>query len=818
MSTMNKKNLPIFISLLVVSLFFTVVFYYAYTIITSNNSHLRAQNFYDARLSENLPQEEIDMLNGLDEIEIAGGSSAKAHSARYKGQLLSLVGQDLNVNQMREYSYLMEGRFPKSRSEIVLNETLVEKEGLILGDTVELELGKRLIEGEEIDARSVYTDQETFETTGKQTFTLVGVYRDFYNENLKINYGLSIVQDDERLVPLINFKYFEQAYEDKEDIQTSIRKLLDSEIDLEFNDTLVHFYGLDVSPAKNMMTQIINISSLILCVVIFVFFIKNIFWVWGVRKIRELSIYKSIGSTDFQIYHLLLKEAVTISILPILVGHFLGFIFIRYLFERAISIQDETPIYNLVQFNGILSLVIILTAIVIVLLAVIYPARKIAKINIIDGIKGNFSFSRKDHKKSSANLWDELRINNLASIKSQRYISSIGILIIAVFCILFSISNYIRDFYTFDDGYDLTVKYYSQSGSIPKVLQDILADFDVEGFISKEKYIAVEPNLELSQAAKAYHLDKKLAKKMEDVNQNYITGTLIAMEVEDLKKLGGQEGKYTLYNQVQANPHEPIADAETVQYFENPQLIELTVNAETDEKTQAIQVADNITELGVYQIRILPFTVVLFTDFSTFNQLMDSSNYDKHMNYSFVLKLNVPAGEQGHVKQEISRKIENAISYNESFNIYTKEELRAAYFTDIESFRMIIYGIAAIIFLLNITNGYSAINLSLLSRRKEFGTLYTIGMDSKALKKRFNKEFLFEQLKSFLLSVVISLFLMMIIAQLYRSVNIKALILYFPYVEFLVFSGLVYGLNLLIYRAGLNLILSYNPIELIKGT
>lgn len=168
MSTMNKKNLPIFISLLVVSLFFTVVFYYAYTIITSNNSHLRAQNFYDARLSENLPQEEIDMLNGLDEIEIAGGSSAKAHSARYKGQLLSLVGQDLNVNQMREYSYLMEGRFPKSRSEIVLNETLVEKEGLILGDTVELELGKRLIEGEEIDARSVYTDRKLLRLLGNK--------------------------------------------------------------------------------------------------------------------------------------------------------------------------------------------------------------------------------------------------------------------------------------------------------------------------------------------------------------------------------------------------------------------------------------------------------------------------------------------------------------------------------------------------------------------------------------------------------------------------------------------------------------------------
>ena len=34
---MNKKNFPIFISLFIVSLFFTVVFYYSYTIVKYNN-------------------------------------------------------------------------------------------------------------------------------------------------------------------------------------------------------------------------------------------------------------------------------------------------------------------------------------------------------------------------------------------------------------------------------------------------------------------------------------------------------------------------------------------------------------------------------------------------------------------------------------------------------------------------------------------------------------------------------------------------------------------------------------------------------------
>lgn len=184
---MNKKNLPIFISLLIVSLFFTVIFYYGYTNISSSNRQLKATNFYDARLSEDLSQEEIAKLNQVEAIELAGGTSARAHSAKYKDHLISMVGQDVQVKQMREESYLLAGRFPESANEIVLNESLVKQEGLSLGDELVIELGERQVDGKTIDARSTYTAEESFETTESRHYTLVGVYKDFYNENLKIN-------------------------------------------------------------------------------------------------------------------------------------------------------------------------------------------------------------------------------------------------------------------------------------------------------------------------------------------------------------------------------------------------------------------------------------------------------------------------------------------------------------------------------------------------------------------------------------------------------------------------------------------------------
>ncbi|WP_195856863.1 ABC transporter permease [Aerococcus urinae] len=399
---MNKKNLPIFISLLIVSLFFTVIFYYAYTNISSSNRQLKATNFYHARLSEDLSQEEIEKLNQVEAIELVGGTSARAHSAKYKDHLISMVGQDVQVNQMREESYLLAGRFPESADEIVLNESLVKQEDLTLGDELVIELGDRQVDGETIDARSTYTAEESFETKERRHYTLVGVYKDFYNENLKINYGLPLVADDEELIPLITFHDFKAAYAQRETIQDEIQSLLGKEVELDFNDSLVRYYGLDVSQSKNLMTQLVNALSLLLCMGIFVFFIKNIFWVWGVRKIRELSMYKSIGSTDFQIYLLLVKGAVTVSVLPVLIGHVLVFFLIRYLFEVANSGKAEVVFFNQVHFNWILSLVIIPVALAVVLVAVIYPARKIAKIDIIEGLKGNFNFSKRRGKKKKS--------------------------------------------------------------------------------------------------------------------------------------------------------------------------------------------------------------------------------------------------------------------------------------------------------------------------------------------------------------------------------------------------------------------------------
>ncbi|MCI5642830.1 MAG: ABC transporter permease, partial [Peptoniphilus sp.] len=160
--------------------------------------------------------------------------------------------------------------------------------------------------------------------------------------------------------------------------------------------------------------------------------------------------------------------------------------------------------------------------------------------------------------------------------------------------------------------------------------------------------------------------------------------------------------------------------------------------------------------------------------------------------------------------------IREKISPEDRFNITTSQEVDTNREKDIRSFIKLTAAIASIIFVLNITNGYSSINLSLMSRQKEIGSLYSCGMDLDELKKAYEKEFIGEQIKSFIISILISLGVMIVISVLSSKLTMLNLIEYYDYKIFIGFSLLVYCINLLIYHFSLKRILDRPTIDLIR--
>ncbi|WP_040397412.1 ABC transporter permease [Anaerococcus senegalensis] len=809
---MNKKNFPIFISLFIVSLFFTVVFYYGYTNMKANYGYYMASSFYHGEIKEELSSEDVKKLKSIEDIDLVGKMSLNPDNGKLADDLVVINYQDQAINKMREYSRLMEGRFATKEDEIVLSESLVKKNNLKIGDKVELELGKRFLNGEKVGPTSANTDREKFEIKGSKSFTLVGVYGDVYNKYSKLNFALGRQDKMTTFRTFIKFHSFEEAYKNKDKIQNEINKILGKDVHLEFSKGLINYYGVENEPSQNIMSQAVLVLSVLGCVAIFVFFIKNIFWVWGLRKIRELSIYKSIGSTNGQIYLMLLKEGLIISAIPILLGHIAGFFFIYYLY-RNIQKGERVSAFEAVRFNPLLSLAILFVSFIIVALAIKSPAKKISKINIIDGIRGNIDFS-KSKKKRANDFWKELRLNNLASIKSQRYISALGILIISVFIIIIGISGYFRDYSYYDTGYNFSVEYYSEKDEVPMALSEIREKTPNEkSYIFKEKYVIVKNNLNFLQEAKNAGLDKEAEKDIEKYNSEGMDGFLIALEEDDLKELGGNKGEFLLYNMIQEDSSIPISKAKKIPYFENPTSLDISIG---DDYETSIKISKAIEDLGELKSRTMPFDVKIYTDFDTFYNLMQKADDEKYKNYPFTLDMRINDSDTEDIKEYVEAMIRGKLSPEDRFNIMTGEEQRENRYKDLKSLMKITIGIASIIFVLNIINGYSSINLSLMSRKKEIGSLYSCGMDLDELKKVYEKEYLNEQIKSLLIVILTSIGIMFIISIFSSRLTFLSLLNYYDYKIFLGFSLIVYCINLLIYHFSLKRILDRPTIDLIR--
>ena len=809
---MNKKNFPIFISLFIVSLFFTFIFYFGYRSLRSNYGNYMASSFYHGEIKEELSNEDVEKLKSIKDIDLAGKMSLDPDNGKLADDLVVINYQDQAINKMREYSRLIEGRFAEKEDEIVLSKSLVEKNKLKIGDKLDLDLGKRFLDGEEIGPTSANTDREKFESQGSKSFTLVGVYGDVYNKYSKLSFALGLQDKMTTFRTFIKFHSFEEAYKNRDKIQSEINKILGKDVHLEFSKSLINYYGVEHEPLQNIKSKAVTVLSVLGCIAIFVFFIKNIFWVWGLRKIRELSIYKSIGSTNGQIYLLLLKEGLVTTAIPILLGHLVGFFSIYYLY-KYIQIDKQLSEFNLVKFNPLLSLAILLVSFTIVALAIKSPAKKISKINIIDGIRGNIDFS-KSKKKRAKDFWKELKLNNLASIKSQRYISAIGIIIISVFIITIGISTYYRDYSSYDNGYNFSVDYFSEKNQVPKILNEIVDKIpNDKSYISKDKYVQVENTNEFSKEAKAAGLDEEARKNIEKYKSEGMDGFIIALEEKDLKELGGKKGEFVLYNTIQEDSSIPIAKAKRIPYFENPQTLD--INFEND-YNKTIKISKTITDLGKYKSRTMPFDVKVYTDFDTYFKLMEESGDEKYTGYAYTLNMKVKDSDTKDVKEYVETMIREQISPEDRFNITIGEEIAKNEYKDVKSFIKFAIGIASIIFVLNITNGYSSINLSLMSRKKEIGSLYSCGMDVDELKNIYQKEFIGEQVKSFIISIMVSLGVMFIISIIASDLRMSTLIKYYDYKSFLGFSLVVYGINLIIYHFSLKRILDRPTIDLIR--
>lgn len=809
---MNKKNLPIFMSVLITALFFTMIFYFVYTNVQDHYKGYRLISFADAELDVKLFSNEIKQLEMIKEIQTAGGLSEELWSARFQEAMLAIHFQDAGINTMREYSNLIEGRFAEHKREIVISQNLAEKYQLEVGDKILLQVGSRYTGEQVLSPTATYTDKESFKEQENREYTVVGIHGNVYNKYLDISFALTMPEENRKLSPYIRFKDFKAAYQNREQIKEEIEKQLGRRVDLNFSEIMMHYYGVKESGMKAWISTIINIISILFVIFLFVFFVRNIFRVWGLRKAGELSMYKSIGTTNSQIYWLLMKEAVLISLLPILIGHGLGYLLmsgIYYQMQKTMAVDKIV----FMEFSLALSAVTLGVALFIIMLAVFAPAGAIAKINIIDGIRGNF-YAKSRKRKRYKDLWKELRNNNMASIKSLRYITAVGTIIISCFLIAVGISDYFSEMSFLESDYNINITYKTGQQEVPPVLKEISRHFsEKKAYISRSKYFNMDFEWPLAEEAMASGIDKQLEEYFEG-EEKKIEGMLIGIEEEQLNQLGGKKGEFLLRNLVQEDIKLPLAKAKYIRYLDSPS--ELSIYLSGAEPATKIKITKEITGIGELEEVIRPLEIQIFTDLDTQKELIEGHNKAQSARSVFELKMKVEDSEITDTKDYLEKTLKAGAAFDEQFNLVSGDEIAAKRSIDVRVLLLIIGGIGLVILLLNITNGYACINLSLLSRKREIGSLYSCGMEKEGLIRLYLTEFGAEEIRSIGITALITAAVMLTIDLLSSSISIKVLLLYFPWLFFGVFAVLIYGVNLLIYYFALRNILKQPVVELIR--
>lgn len=819
---MNKKNLSISLSLFITAIFFTFCVYFGYVNNKFDYEYFRNNSIYDARIMPDTIFGDSSKLIEIKNIGEVGEVAVENNSAKLSQNVLAVNYTNQGFNKMLEDNLLKEGKFATKENEITIPKNLAEKENLKIGDKVELKFGNRLVDGKLIKPVSSVTKDEKFVKENSRIFTISGLTRNLYNENMKIFYVSTVIPKNAKTNSFVRFNNFRKAYSDKANLENEIASVLNKDkVELEYSEIMKDYYKVDESPLEQNRQTIADALVIFAAILVFLFFVKNIFTVWGLRKIREVSMYKSIGSTDYQIYKLLLKDGLKISLLPIILGHIIGYGGINLLYLGIQKISEEEEKFKYIEFSPMLSFIVLLICFFIIFIAIFAPAKKIARINIIDGIKGNFN-DKNIKLKRNKDIWKELKINNLKTISSQRYISAIGMIIVSIFLIVFSMAKYNRVKNTYTYNTNINILIHSNEAEVPNVLKDIMKTTENDrAFLSTEKYISLSKDQDYSDEFRSLNLDEKMRKYYDNGEDFYLDGIITALDDKTFEKIGGKKGEVLLLNKVQVNPNAPVDGSETTKYFENMDILNYSIT-EDENYNYSIKVDRLIDNTKDFRQRRLPFYVNLYVDFDTYFKLLNEwnkyylrNNNDLRRN-TYELSMQVDENKLEDIKHEIKDKLDSSIAYNETYNLTTSIDQEENHMKDVKTFGLMIISIASIIFILNVTNGYSSINLSLMSRKKEIGSLMSCGIEKDELKNKFTRDFIIEEIKSLVIVLIVSLAVIFIIAKISPTLDMKILLSYFEYKYFIVFGILIYGINILIYNLSLKNILKTNPIDLIR--
>ena len=746
-----------------------------------------------------------------------------------------------NINKYKPYAYvvgytksafdnttlkLVSGRLPENNKEIIVSVPFKNSAKVKIGDTISLDIGKRVCtDGTILNQSNPYfveegeTDlcHEYITDTSKHEYKIVGI-----TERLNYNIegysapGYTLITKIDKASDNINVSLlFKDAKYYKEYINNIANDNDLNKYNITLNDELLRWSGASLS--DRTMNMLYAVAGVVIGIIILtsVFVIKNSFDIANQEKKKMYGMLSSIGATSKQIKKNVLHEGFILGLIGIPLGVLCG-IFADYILVIIINyigkFNDVKFVFSISIWPVILSIIL---GVVTIYLSVVRAAKKSSKIAPIEAIRNNNEIKINSKKIKSSKIVDKLfgvggdiAYKNLKRNKKRNRTTIISIVIsVAVFISLSSFLSY---------GFKLTNQYYQDANydiqlylrdtneeESKKIINDIIKMDNVS------RYSIIRSMSMIFDYKKYYNEDvleyfggvKDLSLRIMSVGEEEFERILKENKISDTNfdYKGLLIDKNIFYQEGSKN-------------YKEVNLLDLnkfkTVTGSINNKDLNIEILKRIDNslMGFQKVYSETPTIIVSDEF--YDYIVSNYNVNATDSRSLYIKSTDAEKLESVIKEYL---LDNDITNYSLFNIETEAKAQRSLIILVAIF---LYGFIIVISLIGVTNIINTISTNMNLRRREFAMLKSIGMTKNEFNKMINLESIMYSTKALVIGIPLGLLGSFAIYKAFANGSDYGFI--FPWQAILIAIFVVYILVSLIMYFALRKTKSENIIDTIK--
>lgn len=690
---------------------------------------------------------------------------------------------EVNKNYFNELK-LIEGRFPENDNELVISSHISSNgsKDYAVGESITLDYGYRVFEGEKNYNNDGYIEGENLVITDSREYTIVGIVSRSNYEDYSAS-GYSVFTLNENLDGNINlYTVFNQKNKIINQAKELAKELDYDENAIIYNASLLALYGESgySNVSSSMVKMLVIMLSLVSigCIIV----IYNSFAISVMERKKEFGLLSSIGSTRKQLSYMVFFEALIVGLIGVILGIVGAYIGIGVVVAIINNLIGDLLEYKLHLVTNMMFIIIpVIFMALVILISAIVPSRRASKVSPIEAIRQNddIKINRKKIKTSKFinklfGIEGEIALKNIKRNKKKYRITIVSLFISIVLFISFSaymnytlntVNNVVGEY-----PYDITIVYYDESDTIKQKIDQIVNSPEVDDYV---KYKVVEvPIKRINNYTEEY---KNYAKNrfMDDYDElfaknkfDYISVIVLDDNSYDTykEKIGLNEDKIILLNNYKGVTYSNDARVNYDIPVVKKGNLNLTIcNFAEVNDDEIKENSDNYCNKNINNIFITDKSYYLAPELASYD------SYKLVVNEK-IFKAIIDNNEM--VTHIVNIASDNYVNIDKMGEELSKQE--NVYYSNIEedskmernlvlAIEILMYGFIALITLIGVTSVFNTISTSMALRKKEFAILRSIGLTKKGFNKILFFESLFFGLKSLLYALPMSFIIIVLI-------------------------------------------------------